>query len=229
MLKIGWSKRDVSTDKPVAITGQFHVRISKGIMDPIMLNCLVIDNKKDIVIFLSGDFVSGRNSIDIIQKKMKSAYPEIPAEKIILNITHTHCGADLSLNREYTFEPVEGIEIYPTNDYIEFFTNTAVDMIKEAYDNRKEGYIAYGYGYAVVSHSRRSTYFDDVSLRLGHISTRKDQAEFICNSFDEVLSWAKKELISDAPLSHTIKTLKLKEIPLTKEQYNLATEQIEIL
>ncbi len=354
MLKIGWSKRDVSTDKPIAIIGQFYIRISKGIMDPIMLNCLVIDNEKDIVIFLSGDFGGGKNSINLIQKKMKSRYPEIPAEKIIFNVTHTHCSADLTLNPEYTFEPVEGIEIYPTNDYVEFFTNTAVDMIKEAYDNRKEGYIAYGYGYAVVSHSRRSTYFDDVSLRLGdktktsslyvdghakmygktdddnfmgfeggadHFtnflytfdtdkkltgaiinipcpsqnsemasyltadywnevreilyskygdigilpqcaaagdlsprtlhylkaeerryklkynqgkekrasSTRKDQAEFICNSFDEVLSWAKKELISDAPLSHTIKTLKLKEIPLTKDQYDLATEQIEIL
>ena len=34
MLKIGWSKRDVSTTEPVHIPGQFHARISKEIMDP---------------------------------------------------------------------------------------------------------------------------------------------------------------------------------------------------
>jgi ATP-dependent helicase/nuclease subunit B len=29
-IKIGWARRDVSTDKPINIPGQFHMRISKG-------------------------------------------------------------------------------------------------------------------------------------------------------------------------------------------------------
>jgi len=44
-------------------------------------------------------------------------------------------------------------------------TDMAAEAILEAYDNRKEGAIAYGYGYAVVSHSRRTLYFDDFSKR----------------------------------------------------------------
>ena len=40
-------------------------------------------------------------------------------------------------------------------------------MIIEAWDKSSEGGIAYGYGYAVVAHSRRVCYFDDLSLRPG--------------------------------------------------------------
>ena len=43
-LKIGWASRDVSTDKPIHIIGQFHVRISQGVFDPIYVTALVIDN-----------------------------------------------------------------------------------------------------------------------------------------------------------------------------------------
>ena len=56
MLKIGWSKRDVSTERPVMINGQMHIRISKGVLDPILLNCLVIeDGKVDEVDCCYGD------------------------------------------------------------------------------------------------------------------------------------------------------------------------------
>ena len=34
-LKLGWASRDVSTTKPVNIPGQFHMRISQGIIDPV--------------------------------------------------------------------------------------------------------------------------------------------------------------------------------------------------
>ena len=34
MLKFGWSKKDISIEGPIAITGQFYQRISKGILDP---------------------------------------------------------------------------------------------------------------------------------------------------------------------------------------------------
>ncbi len=34
MLKIGWSKRDVTTKDPVCIPGQMHCRISEGAILP---------------------------------------------------------------------------------------------------------------------------------------------------------------------------------------------------
>jgi len=56
-LKVGWASRDISTDKPVAMRGQMYLRISTGILDPLTLTALVIDNGEDSVIFLSIDCV----------------------------------------------------------------------------------------------------------------------------------------------------------------------------
>ena len=46
-VKIGWASRDISTTKPVNIPGQFHMRISKGVMDPVTVNALVLDSGED--------------------------------------------------------------------------------------------------------------------------------------------------------------------------------------
>lgn len=165
MLKIGWSKRDVSTDKPVMINGQMHIRISKGVLDPIMLNCLVIEDDKDIAAFLSGDFVNGNGVLDMIRNKVSTLRPEFPVKKILFNVTHTHCGPMIITGNAQEQVPHNGIDIYPPDKYREYMTNMAAEAIIEAYDNRQEGAIAYGYGYAVVSHSRRTVYFDDFSKR----------------------------------------------------------------
>lgn len=173
MLKIGWSRRDVSTDKPVMINGQMHIRISKGILDPIELNCLVLENNGDIAIFLSGDFVNAGNTLDVIRSKVSALCPEIPVKKILFNVTHTHCGP-MIMNRSHENTPHDGIEIYPPAQYRAYMTDMAAEAIVEAYNNRQEGSIAYGYGYAVVSHSRRTVYFDDFSKRQGQINRPKN-------------------------------------------------------
>lgn len=167
MLKFGWSRRDVSIDEPVNIPGQFRVRLSKGILDPIMVNCLVVEDGEDIAIFMSGDFVAGRSIIEDIRAKLTKARSDIPAEKVLFNVTHTHCGAGLDKDPAFARLPHEGIEIFPALEYRDYMSNLAVEAICEAYDTRDEGSFAYGYGYAVVAHSRRVLYSDDWSLRPG--------------------------------------------------------------
>ena len=41
-LSIGWASADVSTKDPVNLPGQFHVRVSKGILDPATATALFI-------------------------------------------------------------------------------------------------------------------------------------------------------------------------------------------
>ncbi|NMA42783.1 MAG: hypothetical protein GX946_05310, partial [Oligosphaeraceae bacterium] len=61
--------------------------------------------------------------------------------------------------------PHDGIKIASSNEYRDFLSTRAAEAICQAYDLRKPGGIAYGYGYAVVAHSRRVVYFDDTSKR----------------------------------------------------------------
>ena len=166
MIKIGWSSRNVSTDKPVEITGQFYKRISKGIVDPITLTALVMDDGSDSVIFLSGDFVHAiDNIINDIRCAVAKKNAEIKTEKILYSVTHTHDSPRYMLDTIYDLAPTDGVEIASAKEYREFLVESASDAIVEAYENRKLGSYSYGYGYAVVAHSRRSLYFDDYGKR----------------------------------------------------------------
>ena len=154
MIKIGWSTKNVSTDKAISLPGQFYKRISKGVLDPVTVNVLVIEGEDDIAIFMSGDLVVSRcGLLDEIRENVRALNNRIPVEKILFNATHTHCGPS-----HYYGSP-------ESDEYRHFFAHKAAEAVSEAYESRAEGAIAYGYGYAVVSHSRRVVYFDDLTKR----------------------------------------------------------------
>ena len=181
MLKIGWSKKDISTDKPVPIPGQFYIRISQGCLDALQVCALVLDSGDDYAIFLQTDLVATRFGIvDEIREKVHARIPELDPTKIIISATHTHCAPLLTkgenLNSWGTIStlPHDGVEITPPGEYREFFIRQAVDAVCEAYENRTEGSFSYGYGYAVVAHSRRSVYTRDMSVVEAERSGKKD-------------------------------------------------------
>lgn len=170
MLKIGWSHKDVSTDKPVCIMGQFYLRVSKGVLDPITVTALTICDEDDYVIFLSCDLVDVKEGVlDKIRKGVEEAEPEIDGLKILMNATHTHSGPLVQIGDEIGLFgrvdefPHDGIEITPPSEYSEFFIKSAISAVVESFQNRCEGSISYGYGYATVAHSRRSVYSEDLS------------------------------------------------------------------
>ncbi len=169
-IKIGWASRDVSSDKPLPILGQAHVRVSQGIHDPITTTALVLDDGKDCVIFVSLDTVYiCCGLLDEMRAKLKALRPEIPVEKVLMNATHTHCAPshnhDWTNFRDGDTDMPITIELASSDEYRDFLSTQQAEMAAEAWDKRSEGSIAYGYGYAVTGHSRRVWYFDDLSKR----------------------------------------------------------------
>lgn len=182
-LKIGWSSRDISNEKPVEIPGQAHMRLSKGTLDSLTATVLVMDDGDDQVIFLTLDAVHVYvGLLNLIREKVKRLCPEIPVEKLVATATHTHTGAghlDLAKYNIEVFSKMGLIEnpqdyqwdlrldVYTPEEYSQWLSDTLTEMITEAWLSRTEGGIAYGYGYAVVAHSRRVCYMDDLSQREG--------------------------------------------------------------
>ena len=170
-VKIGWASRDISSDKPVIISGQAYQRVSKGIHDPITTTALVIDDG-DVAIMVSCDMVSVTGpQLDMVRDKVAKKNPEIPVMNIFIGATHTHAGTPRTPDANL-FKTIDGleecpvtIEIASSDEYIDFMTSAVADEICEAWDKRAESGVAYGYGYAVVAHSRRVCYFDDLSKR----------------------------------------------------------------
>ncbi len=159
-IKIGWSRKEISTDKPVAIPGQMYVRVSGGILDPLYVTALAVDGGEGSkpVIFLSCD-IAAPSRVDRVVAKALEKDPTIPDYAIIMNVTHNHSSIPLG---DGTPKDPDGKEIYPTPEITKFFEEQASDACVEAWQGRKPGGIAYGYGYAVVAHSRRVCYFKDM-------------------------------------------------------------------
>ena len=163
-VKIGWGRREISSPEAMSIPGQMYMRISQGIMDPLFATALCIDGGEGngCVIFCScdmGNFNSG--VVDSVLERVAQCRPEIPADSVILNCTHTHCSGDTH-NTPPTSP--DGVALYPGEKYREFVIGQITQAVCEAYDTRRSGGIAFGYGYAVVAHSRRTVYSRDMSL-----------------------------------------------------------------
>lgn len=160
-VKIGWSRRELSTLEPILIPGQMYMRISEGIHDPLYATALCVDGGEgqDKVIFCTCDVVVLRGGIiELTRQKVTALRPEIPTDAIIMAATHTHAGGQVQNTPE---KAPDGRDIYPGAKYREFFTDQCAAAIVEAWDTRREGGIGYGYGYAVVAHSRRTIYLED--------------------------------------------------------------------
>ena len=164
-IQIGWSRKEISIDEPVNIPGQAIMRISEGILDPLYVTALCVDGGEgqEKVIFCSCDLTSLRGfTLALTLEKVEAMRPELPVGNVIMHTTHTHTSCSQGKTPEKT---PDGKDIYPGEQYVEFLTDQCAAAICEAWDSRKPGGIAYGYGYAVVAHSRRVVYFDDTSLR----------------------------------------------------------------
>ena len=160
-VKIGWAMRQIAIDDNLCLFGQMYMRISQGILDPNMTTALVLDSGEGHVIFCCCDIEAHRgDSITKTIEKVVAMRPEIDPNSIVMNVTHSHTGGTIC---ETPATSPDGIPLYDGLKYRQFVIDQSAAAIVEAWDNRSEGGIAYGYGYAVVGHSRRVWYSEDKS------------------------------------------------------------------
>ena len=166
-IKIGWGRRSIAMAGSVPITGQFYLRISQGIYTDVLISALVIENGDDAAIFASADMVSVQPAMLLAaQAILKAEAPDIPAEKIIVNATHTHAGPS---SNEIAGDYPCTVDWVSSDEMIKFLSRQFADAVLEAWNSRAEGSIAYGYGYATTGHSRRTVYLEDIGVRMGGV------------------------------------------------------------
>ena len=187
---IGWASADITPDKPVIIHGQFHARISEGVMDPVTATALAIESGKgessEKAIMISCDLVFISNDLrDAVRKLLKKSLPELDPTMIIMNGTHTHSGPQYSASREVVNEltpgftvtsdikSVYGIELdaMEFSDCRDFLSEQIAKAAEQAWKNRKPGGISYGLGQAVVGHNRLEVELSGKSVMYGKTDT----------------------------------------------------------
>lgn len=166
ILQIGWASGDITPDKPTLISGQFHARVSEGVMDPVTATALALGqpDSNSQAILMSCDLLWIDASVMTgLRKELASRISGFDPMNLILGATHIHTGPE-TVDNMYPPAP-EGV-ITPAQ-YKTFLIPKLADIAAEAWNNRKPGGISRAFNYAVVGHNRRAAYLDGSSKMYG--------------------------------------------------------------
>lgn len=174
-IRIGWSQRDITPHRPVALRGQFNLRIATRVQDPLTLTALALDGGDDGAIIVSVDGCGADDElIAAARAGVAARLPGFDPRKLIMCGTHTHTapffGHNIGLQKETDY--LEALRArYPdymtVEEYFAIISAAAIDAACEAWEGRAQGRVGWGYAHAVVGENRRVRYFDDSAKMYG--------------------------------------------------------------
>ncbi len=168
-LYVGAAAVDITPEKPVALSGSFHQRISTGVESPVTANVVAIETRDgdqsiDQAVIVSCDVVVIPSEIlESVRDEVATRVPGIQTSKVILAATHSHTAPELRPGR--WVYPDEGVTT--AEDYCKFFVDRVADAVVAAWQARKEGTVTWGLGHAVVAQGRRAVYADGSAQMYG--------------------------------------------------------------
>ena len=115
---IGWASRDITPDKTAELFGQFHVRISEYINDPLTVTALAFEcgdtSEQGIMVSIDAAYV--KNSIrDKCCEKLSNLIPDFNSGKLFINATHTHTAP----SQPPSLYPPQAPEVMTPDEYSE--------------------------------------------------------------------------------------------------------------
>lgn len=168
-LHAGWGARDITPERPVAIAGQFHKRISTGVRSRVGLTALALETRDgaralDQAVLVACDLVGIPDGFqERLRTRLQGKLEGFDLRKLLLSATHTH-SAPVVENRWYD---VTEAGVMKPDEYAEFLLARAAEAVEEAWRSRRPGGVAWGLGYAVVGLNRRMVYEDGRAVMYG--------------------------------------------------------------
>ncbi len=198
-LRIGWAQADITPDRPVILAGQFHARVSEGIMDPVTATAMAVESDGapgGHVVMVGCDLASIGNELrDAVRERVAAADVGLDPNCLFIGATHTHSAPDARIvpygmeqcadeyrrlispdgasadARRFGMWPDIGIDVMSPADYLELAVSRVADAVVKAWAQRQPSGIAYGLGHAVIGRNRRLTYNDGMSRMYGKPGT----------------------------------------------------------
>jgi hypothetical protein len=172
-IHLGWASREIAPDKPVALSGQFHKRISTHVEAPLWATALAIETREgersiDQAILVSCDLIGIDDAIPSrLRRNLEEKLAGFDTRKLILNATHTHTGP---VTGEKWYEVTEAGVMKP-GEYVDFLLDRLSETAVEAWQKRQPGSVNWGLGYATVGFNRRMVYADGHAAMYGRNNT----------------------------------------------------------
>ena len=162
-LYIGTAEADITPDLPVALQGQFHLRIAHKARTQLLANVMILESRNgsqsvEQAVFVACDLVGIPNVLtEMVRKQVQQQIPEIDVTKIVLSAIHTHTAPVMERTPSWGYNiPKEGVS--QPEAYQKLFTKRVTDAIVKAWKSRKPGSVTWGQTYANVGRNRRAVY-----------------------------------------------------------------------
>ncbi len=160
--RIGWAECDITPENAkVELAGQYYQRMATGIHSRLKGVVLAMTKGEEVSLLISLDVVQIPKPLqDEVRAKIVERVPEIPAESIFLNATHSHNAPYVrptGLFREWL--PLDPDALQPA-DYIAFLKKRVAEAAEKAWKARRPGGVARSFASARIGHCRRPVYAD---------------------------------------------------------------------
>jgi len=168
-LHIGTATADITPKLPVALMGQFNLRLADTIETPLTANVIALESRDgnlslDVAIMVSCDVVEiPEQLLLMVRGEVHRIIPEIDSRKIFMNAIHTHTAPVLENGEQYSFRyqiPKKGVT--SVEEYDAFFVKQISEAVVKAWKNRRPGSVTWGLSHAAIAYNRRAVYSKEV-------------------------------------------------------------------
>lgn len=172
---VGAASADISPQLPVALMGQFNLRVAETADTPLYAGVVVIESKQgnkslDTAVLISADlvYISEQLRRELRAEVLKQL-PGFNVSKIVISATHTHTAPVLEN------DPDESSFLYPipasvpkVENYRKLFVKNVSAAIVKAWKAREKGSVAWGMQREAVGYNRRVHYKDGSTVMYGN-------------------------------------------------------------
>lgn len=168
--RVGAAAVNITPDRPVALNGQMHTRISQGVESPLFACALAIESRDDngvagdeAILVACDVALVPEGVIEEVRDSLRGRLNDFDPSKLILSATHTHTAPVLE---DGLYEiPSEGV--MSPSEYRAYFVERTAGAAQKAWQSRKPGYVGWGMGHAVVAQNRLAVYDDGRAAMYG--------------------------------------------------------------
>lgn len=164
-LHIGAASVDITPALPVALDGQFNLRIAKTAETPLTANVLALESRDgnrslDLAVMVSCDLVGIPDELlKMVRQEVHGQLPELDTRKLFLNATHTHTAPVLKNDLTSSFlYPIPKEGVVQPEEYDRFFVQRVAATVVKAWNSRRPGSVTWGLSHAAVAYHRRTVY-----------------------------------------------------------------------
>lgn len=177
---IGSASADISPKLPVALAGQFNLRVAESAETPLYAGIVVIESKegnksRDTAVFVSCDLVGIPVVLrEELRAEVKKLIPGFNVKKIIVSATHTHTAPVMENDEDQSFAYPIPASLPPVKAYRDLFVRNVADAIVTAWKGRNRGSITWGQNREAIGYNRRTVYKDGTTVMYG----KTDRTDF---------------------------------------------------